>query len=186
MMFERDTQMLRHDVEPVTGKLGPYALGNAHTIEPCRLDHRAVMDQAGCGEGPFIEIGMGNGRATTQMTVHDGMDIGKAGLAHDMPGGNPVNARVEAAEMIPRVDQRLILKGDCAIAEPDDTDLADATDAGACRFDIDDHEIRLFAFVIAGIGWMGWEHGGAIGGLKPNVQALCWQWQGCKVPPQCA
>ncbi|KAK0349414.1 hypothetical protein LTR94_033228 [Friedmanniomyces endolithicus] len=70
-----------------------------------------------------------------------GMKCRKGRLAQHVIGGDAVNADIEAAEIVARVDQRLIGQHLDPRRIADDADLADAADAGTGGFDIDDDEI---------------------------------------------
>jgi hypothetical protein len=144
MMLERDTQVFRDDIEPMAGEFGPSALGNPDAIEPCCLEHCAIIDAACCCEGALVKIGMGHGRAAIQMGLEDAVNVSETGLAQHVAGSNPVDPRVEAAEMILRIDKGLILKRDSAIAKANNSDLAYAADTRTCRLDIDDYELWFF------------------------------------------
>jgi hypothetical protein len=76
------------------------------------------------------------------VTVNDLVEVAEARLARDLGCGDAVNARVEAAEIISRIDQRLIFKRNLAPAEADDSDLADAANAPACGLNVDRYEIE--------------------------------------------
>ena len=149
MMLERDIQMFRHDIEPMAGQLGPGALGNSDTIQPCGLEHRAIIYTACCCEGALVKIGMGHGRAAIQMGLKDAVNVSETGLAQYVAGSNPVDPRIEAAEMILRIDKGLILKRDSAVAKADNAYLADAADTRARRLDVDDHEVWFFGIAIS-------------------------------------
>ncbi|WP_313737156.1 hypothetical protein [Sphingobium yanoikuyae] len=95
------------------------------------------------------------------MTIDDLVEVAEARLARDLGCGDAVNARVEAAEIISRIDQRLILKRNLAPAEADNSDLADAANAPACGLDVDRYEIERV--------WIDWGGQRAVGWLRTGL-----------------
>lgn len=90
----------------------------------------------------LVEIGMGDRDAATKMRCDLGMKITERWLANNVIGRDPMNAAIEAAEMVARIDQRLKFEDDFATAKADNADLADAADTAASGFDINRHEIE--------------------------------------------
>lgn len=85
--------------------------------------------------------------AAGQMPFDDVVEIAEARLAFNMIGRNAMDAGIETAEIVARINQRFIFEGDLPAAECDDPDLADAADASAGSLNIDQHEIRNFSII---------------------------------------
>jgi len=123
---------------PGPGKIVGRAMARRSVAHP----HKHLAGVAAGEQPAFVEIGMCNSCSPGQVSVNDVVHVGKARLACDMVGGNAMDAGVEAVEVIARIEQGLKLERDRAAAKADDTDLADAADAGAGGFDVDDYKIE--------------------------------------------
>ena len=122
-------------------KMRPGALCDANAVEPFRLDWRLFVNLAGRSQSAFVEERVGNGYASGEMLIDDGVDRGKIRLACDMMGLDAVYPRIERREVIARVDEGFIFEDLSSIAEADDPDLTDAADPRARGFHVDHHEI---------------------------------------------
>lgn len=116
---ERDAEVRRHHVQPVTREFWPGLLRHPDAVQPRRLDRRSAMDAAGGCERALVEVRVGDRRALGQVRIDDAVYIGEARLPDNVLGPDAMHTDVETAELVERIDQRLVFECDATIAEAD-------------------------------------------------------------------